>query len=583
MYAFTVPCLLLMLAALATGFVTGSATELSALRRRFRIGCGVGVLLVLMLFGLAALNLAALREFFTAEAMQEVVLSADIPLPIQPEQITDSQLRGVVAGGAFLLFFLFLLAFNCRRRMANRWLACGWILLFGTLFSFTFPWGYCGLAALIAMVQSDSSTDIGPGIAVAFFLLISILLAVWTFFALKNEKRGAKRLLAHAGIMVGVFAVCWLLGLVLAWIYGSCALAEARKRDITPWRQEIGPRPELEAEGEKITRFHLEHKDFELPFNGIGDWRRRPGEKDQELVPEHKRNYTLKWFDTPEYEAILPAYEKLLAISGDKVYLSSLNCLRAHARIRVGRAALYSETGQPEKILPELRKAVEMDLNAPADDMPGFSVGMTHLAIRDLWISALISIGPDGPEYAPVYREIQERLQAHPVRIPNDAGFYMPLLEAGLNFEHDPSSGRYTEILNTPAGIASAANGLWNVLSLQKMFSELERAESFQTAPGRDPFPDGNLSLKCAKHIALRSRETIALGTTGLALKRYRCEKGHYPQKLEELVPEYLEKVPPCPANGKPPHYETDGTNFTLALPDPDRGKRVRFSTEKNY
>jgi|GEM_PF-1838394 len=582
MYAFLVPCLLLMLAALITGFVTGSATELPALRRRFRIGCGIGVLLMLMFSGLAALNFAALREFFTADMMQRIELSAGIPLPIQPEQITDSLLRVLVVAGSFLLLFLYLLAFNCRRREGNRWFACGWILLFGTLFSFTFHWGYCGLAALVAMVQSDSSTDIGPGIAVAFSLLTFILLAIWTYFALKNEKRGAKRLLAHAGIMTGTFAACWLLGLALAWIYGSCALAEARKRDITPWRLESGPRPELKAEEEKIARFHDEHKDFELPFNGIGDWRRRPGVKNQELIPEHKRNYTLKWFDTPEFEALLPAYEKLQTISRDKVYLSSLNCLRAYTRIRVGRAALYSETGQPEKILPELRKAVEVDLNAP-DDMPGFSVGMTHLAIRALWISALISIGPDGPEYAPFYREIQERLQAHPVRIPNDAGFYMPLLETGLNFEHAPSSGRYTEILNTPAVIASVANELWNVLSLQKMFSELEQAESFQTAPGRDPFPDGNLSLKCAKHIALRSRETIALGTTALALKRYRCEKGHYPRKLEELVPEYLEKLPPCPFTGKPLHYESDGKDFELSVADPEQGKLFELSSRKDY
>lgn len=581
MYAFSVPYLLLMLAALATGFVAGSATELPALRRRFRIGCGVGVLLVLMFFGLAALNFTAIREFFTADVMQGIVLSAGIPLLIEPEQISDSLLRVVVAGGACLLFFLYLLAFNCRRREGNRWFAGGWILLFGALFSFTFAWGYCGLAALVLMVRSAGSTNPDLEIAVAFFLLISVLLAIWTYFALKNEKRGAKRLFAHAGIMVGVFAVCWLLGLALAWIYGSCALAEARKRNITPWRLETDTRPELEAEEEKLARFHDEHKDFELPFNGIGDWRRRPGEKDQELVPEHKRNYTLKWFDTPEFEAILPAYEKLLAIPGDKVYLSSLNCLRAHARIRAGRAALYSETGQTEKILPELRKAVEVDLNAP-DDMPGFSVGMTHLAIRDLWISALISIGPDGPEYAPFYREMQERLQAHPVRIPNDAGFYMPLLEAGLNFEHGPS-GRYTEILSTPAGVASAANELRNILSLQKMFSELERAEFFQTAPGPDPFPDNNLSLRGAKHIALRSREAIALGTTGLALKRYRCEKGHYPQKLEELVPEYLEKLPHCPTNGKPPHYETDGKEFELRLDDPTPGRGIQLSSRKDY
>ncbi len=39
---------------------------------------------------------------------------------------------------------------------------------------------------------------------------------------------------------------------------------------------------------------------------------------------------------------------------------------------------------------------------------------------------------------------------------------------------------------------------------------------------------------------------------TGLAMERYRITNGKWPRKLEELVPEYLAKLPTDPFNGEP-------------------------------
>ena len=290
-----------------------------------------------------------------------------------------------------------------------------------------------------------------------------------------------------------------------------------------------------------------------------------------DLIPENKREYTLKLFDTPEFEAFIASHEKFMGnwIGGGAT--SALNYIRAYARIRAGRAALYSETGQPEKILPEFRKAAEIDFGqtAPQTQLDE----MMHTAIRFIWVATLMSIGPDGPEYAPFYREMLDKLKSCKIYIPDDAGCILPALQAGLDF----TPATYTGILSAPARIASAATGVSRALSVRKMAPELARIEVFGTAPVKESL------IKYARTLALRSRVSLVLGTTGLALKLYRSEKGHYPRKLEELVPEYLEKLPPCPFNGEPLNYESDGTNFKLRFPYPKSGKLFELSSRKDY
>jgi hypothetical protein len=56
----------------------------------------------------------------------------------------------------------------------------------------------------------------------------------------------------------------------------------------------------------------------------------------------------------------------------------------------------------------------------------------------------------------------------------------------------------------------------------------------------------------------------LRLLTVELALRCYRAEQGHGPERLEELVPKHLKRVPLDPFNGKPLTYRAQGTNWLL-------------------
>lgn len=49
-----------------------------------------------------------------------------------------------------------------------------------------------------------------------------------------------------------------------------------------------------------------------------------------------------------------------------------------------------------------------------------------------------------------------------------------------------------------------------------------------------------------------------------LALRRYVAEQGKAPQRLSELVPGYLSRLPENPATKQPPNYYPQGTNWVL-------------------
>ena len=67
---------------------------------------------------------------------------------------------------------------------------------------------------------------------------------------------------------------------------------------------------------------------------------------------------------------------------------------------------------------------------------------------------------------------------------------------------------------------------------------------------------------------AIDSGDTFnsALGMTqiGVALRRYRLERGEYPADLAALVPAYLERLPIDAVTGRPPVYAQRGAGFTL-------------------
>jgi hypothetical protein len=52
-----------------------------------------------------------------------------------------------------------------------------------------------------------------------------------------------------------------------------------------------------------------------------------------------------------------------------------------------------------------------------------------------------------------------------------------------------------------------------------------------------------------------------------VALRRYRSDRGAYPDDLASLAPVYLPSVPVNPFTGKTPVYARKGNGFTLSVP----------------
>ncbi len=71
-----------------------------------------------------------------------------------------------------------------------------------------------------------------------------------------------------------------------------------------------------------------------------------------------------------------------------------------------------------------------------------------------------------------------------------------------------------------------------------------------------------------AKHNLMVAR--LRLLTTELALRCYQSGQGHAPERLDQLVPKYLQHAPSDPFNGQPLIYRAQGTNWLLYSVGPD-------------
>jgi len=83
----------------------------------------------------------------------------------------------------------------------------------------------------------------------------------------------------------------------------------------------------------------------------------------------------------------------------------------------------------------------------------------------------------------------------------------------------------------------------------------------------------------------LRIRALLSLAGTALAIERYRLATGKVPGQLEELVPQYLERVPTDPFNSQPIRYRCPGPGYLLysvGTDGHDNGGRERDATRKD-
>jgi hypothetical protein len=461
-------------------------------------------------------------------------------------------------------FWFFLLAFNCRKSSASIRMAIGSTLLAGVIFILGICFSSAAFTTLIQLFRRQPGVDFQVAGIVAAIILAGLLLIGWTIRLFRRERNDWMLPLNAAGLFAAIFAGFWLLALLAAFPYGFLMLARAEQARIKPWRMEYTAPPEIQIELDRIATYRKTHRGLELPGDSVYRWAREvppDGKRYGDLISERDREYTLVQFDTPEMAEFLAANRRAVEIlrSPNVLCAPALNTARSYARVCNGRAALYWVTGQMDKILPELSKITPLDADILCD-LPMSFAQNTRLAIRNIQMAGLIRYGPDGPEYAPVYRRELERIHALPVRVPHDGGFAMQELKGALRFFIGIGTERRSPLLNILYAAPAAA--YWAIMLDQSLIW----AKDFESFKNAGPY--GKMPTEKFRSMLVRSEAMRILLTTGLALKTYRSEKGVYPDGLAELVPGYLARLPRSSVSGEVLSYEKVGDAFNLSVPD---------------
>ena len=529
----------LIIGASGSGFFAGAVPDRTVFVKRFFIGLGIAVLCTLpVLLTLPILNNS---DSPAAPMVRKIAIWLLLAAPI-----------------------FYLVAFNCRKTAGNfRNALWGIPLCIGLLFLCFVP-AVCGMTAFLTMILDFSPFYTASDGISGVLLFLLVLLGAWSVRAYFSSRAGWKVLLGMSVLPGFCFLACWLVALPVMQLYAYSAEKKAQAEGVVPATFDWKLSPETEAFLKQVTEFYKNHKNFSLPFQGIYSWHGKTGEK---LIPEENRRETLNLFQSPEFEAILAAEAAALA-PFEKTPMNTgqiLNSFRSYARNRAGRAALFRETGQTEKILPELETCLHMLKNMPRQTMLLSELVLN--AVYDILTAAAVSLGPDGKEYAPFYRELLSCQRSRSPNLPDDAGFFLGIKRS--------ESWQKTHFAY-PMNLAEAAKGIHRELMLRPLLRQLETDPAPEMKEWYSKIPD---NYRNAAHVY---RQSQALGILAAALKLYRSEHGAYPDTLEKLVPEYLDALPVFPNMKKPYRYVSDGHRFELE-PDVENGKKFQKTSEPVY
>lgn len=557
--------------------------------KRFFIGAGITLLCALPLLFIAVFKINMLKNVCVSKLGQRFDYSSIsvgtkfIPGNLITAENIPSALIWILIG-AFVLFafFFYIATFNCRKNADNFYVGFGGTICAALVIYFCTVWGAYGLSTFIQIIQKYLDKFPTLSTIIATIILTGVILVVGTIFSFKSKRKGWEILSIQIGIFAGVYAVVWLLALAVAYPYGRYASNQAHKIGVTSNYLVYELPKEAQVEDDKIKYFLKKHRDFELPYSSSYYWTKDGSSNPYgKPIPPSKREYTLKYFNSTDFDEYCRSHEKLLKYTHSKnkstLDLYVLNCTRGCARIYAGKAAIYRETNQPEKILPELMKTIWIDADL-LDNSPFLIVELVRIAGRGIWYDAMVQLGPNAEEYAPVYREALNFMKSRKVHLPHEAGYFLHALSDDIYPPYVKKPGIYATFLGIPPKMSTAGKGILDSLSIRPKLKELENKEVFSATVKQ---PNGRLSNY--RNAAIKSRTSIVVGTTALALKLYRVERGVYPNKIEQLVPEYLDKIPLCPVLGEPLKYESDGINFTFSYGEEKYRETYKLSSNPTY
>ena len=501
---------LLIATVTGTGFAALMAGGCTARKKTMR--WSAGSILWAVLGGIVA--------FFQKKTIEVIVLKKS-PFLIN---ITIPNFAMLMIGLAFFAcgIILFLYIFNCRKNSTKWYWAILWSAgLIFFLHHILFMPGYYGTGTWLKLAgllpESPRLTEIlVPFLVWAAWLFAATVL--WTWHTLKTVKHSWKNILIFAGGVTGFTAALWLS----AWGAGAWAenamKSQAVKSAIAPCRVFADNDPAFAGDD-----FYTKYPKYQPPRSGKYDWSKDP-------IPDDEKEFTLKFFTSPELEKHLDDLQKQVS-SHDKnaLEISQLNHFRSLVRHRADIAELYSLTNQPEKILPELLKYPALDTLIPADT-PFLICELVRTANRKIWLEALLQFGPEDKQYLPHYRKLLAWSKNWHIHLPSEAGEHLT--------EPPADKKGIAAFFYTPYLQAVRYRGFRNALNL---IPDLKKMQQLEVIPGNGHFANA----------ARTQRRMIVLGRTALALKLYKIEHGVFPEKLSKLVPLYLDQEYVSPQTGQ--------------------------------
>ncbi len=434
-------------------------------------------------------------------------------------------------------FIVFLLVFNCRRNSVRWYWAILWIsgllLFFNSIVFMPYCYGLAAWLTFAGIQDKDIFQPVNSHLLTFYLMWFFALTAVaaWTFHTCKAAKHSWKNILVFTGICTVLLSLLWLSAWGMsAWADGTVD-RKAAELGITPCRVENTP-----GKNPELYKFYTRHPKYNPPRSGRYNWRKNE-------IPSDEKEYTMKFFDSPELENHLGLLTKNIEHlrRKDVLYLSTLQDFRSLVRHRADKAELYFRSGKTEKVLPELLKYPELEKLIPDDT---FLISeLVRTATRHLWVAALVQFAPDGKQYADTYRRLLKWSFSWRIHLPHEAGLC-------LGMPVETSANAAVRFFYAPYRKA---------LRYRVFFDALDRIPELEKLQKQETFSGNDIYSKAAAN----QQQMIALGRTAFALKLYRAEQGEYPAELAELVPKYLPRVY-C-SGGKELSYTVKDGDFTLS------------------
>ncbi len=356
------------LAAIAAicGLVAGSAPDRAKLKHNLSVLTVIGAVLVLVLLVTALRyehDVSVLLWSWATDKYERFGYRTGFRWDSTPGKFTESDVLQMAVLCAFGVVAVGLTAFNCRQAVKSLWLAIAGVIVGGLLLYFGSIYAFNGLDAWIVLCRRFDHDYPGYIVILAMMLLTVVLLGLWTCYSFFGKRRGWRVLLWQLAIWAGCYFLCWLSALAAAAGYGHYVKYSAAKQGITACfvlRDEL---PEVSAQIDKIYDFEKKHPLFKLPVYSNYDWLTQPNGCNGNLISSDAREYTLKNFNSQQALDYYQSFENIInaavnPVDPDTGFRIYPDCL---AYICAGRAALYCETGEIDKILPQLIKIMEYD------------------------------------------------------------------------------------------------------------------------------------------------------------------------------------------------------------------------------